>query len=152
MAILVHKRVSPLEPIFEIRLYSAASSGLHYVRDIRHAPINNARVQRKDARICEPRVQIVGVDGQGRIFAITIIRMVMWRLIVNSYSHLRMRNPCIENLIPLFGSQMRHRLLLYLFLDHISDSLYAIESKRRFPLPSICVIRLTVLVDRIFGF
>ena len=63
MAILVHKRVSPLEPIFEIRLNSAVISELHYVRDILHAPMNTAstRVQRKDARsrICEPRVQIV---------------------------------------------------------------------------------------------
>ena len=144
--------MSPLEPIFEIRFDSAVSSGLHYIGDIRHASVlHTTRVQREDARIHQPRVQIVAIDGQRRMFAMTIIRMLMRRsLIILLYGHLWIRNPCLEViLISLFGSQMRHCLVLNLFLDHVSDGLYAI--KRCFPLPSMCVIRLTVLVNRIFA-
>lgn len=118
---------------------------------ISHAPIvvvHAARVQGEGARVHQPRVQIVVVDGQGRIFATTIIGVIQL-LIISSYRHLRMRNPRFEILIPLFGSQMRHRLLLNLFLDHISYGLYAI--KRCLSLPSMRIIRLTVLVDSILA-
>lgn len=57
VAIFVHKRVSPLKPIFEIRFYSAVSSG--NIGDVRDAPVvvmHTAGLQGEGATIRQPRV------------------------------------------------------------------------------------------------
>lgn len=59
MAIFVHKRVSALEPVFEIRFNATISSWLRDIGNIRHDPIvilHATWVQSKNARIHQPWV------------------------------------------------------------------------------------------------